>query len=121
MVRTALRPVQHGARARRYPCHRPGCAGQAVRLGGYCSRSCNRRWYLDAILTPEQKTALMRAARATQANRIRAERFRAIVQRRIGERQVIDRGLIYACMADAYTLGAGKDKTARYRQRKAAA
>ena len=51
---------------RRYPCHRPGCDRLAVKLGGYCSRSCNRTWHLMALQTPAQRSAQMRKARRLQ-------------------------------------------------------
>lgn len=52
-------------RLRRYPCHRPGCPKQAVRLGGYCSRSCNRRWHL-AMQPAEQRRATCSRIRGLQ-------------------------------------------------------
>lgn len=52
-------------KVRRFPCHRPGCRRRAKRLGGYCSRSCNRRWHL-AMIPAAQRQATCQRIRAMQ-------------------------------------------------------
>lgn len=37
----------------------------AARLGGYCSRSCNRAWHL-AVLPADERRAMLRRIRALQ-------------------------------------------------------
>jgi hypothetical protein len=93
---------------RLYPCHRPGCRKRAVKLGGYCSRSCNRAWHL-AMQTPAERSARMRRARALQQrqdiNRM-VQRVKALAD---GEE---------ARLVMAWRYGKIAAKSARYRLRK---
>src|SRR5262249_47010696 len=97
---------------RRFPCHRPGCRKRTRKLGSYCSRSCNRIWHLMALQTPEQRQAQMKRARDLQ------------------HQQEINRMLLRVkALADtederlmlAWRYGKAALKSARYRQKVAAA
>lgn len=96
--------------ARRYPCHRPGCRKKAVKLGGYCSRSCNRSWHL-AMQSPEQRKAAASRMRAMQwAQEINRMLLRVkVLADREDERLVL-----------AWRYGKMAAKSARYRRKVAA-
>lgn len=96
---------------RRYPCHRPGCRQRAVKLGGYCSKSCNRRWHLMALTTPEARSAQMRRARALQMQ----QQINRMLQRVKALADTEDARIILA-----WRYGKASAKTARYRERQAA-
>lgn len=93
-------------KARRYPCHRPGCPHLAVKLGGYCSRSCNRTWHL-AMQPDEQRRATL--------NRIRALQWQQVIDRMLHRVKVLadteDARLVLA-----WRYGKATAKSRRYRQ-----
>jgi hypothetical protein len=95
---------------RRYPCHRPGCRVLAVRLGGYCSKSCNRTWHL-AMQPVEQRRETLR--------RIRALQWQQSINRMLQRVKVLadteDARLVLA-----WRYGKAAAKTRRYRQQRMA-
>ena len=95
---------------RRYPCHRPGCDRLAVKLGGYCSRSCNRTWHLMALQTPAQRSAQMRRARWLQQQQgINRMLVRVKVLGQTEDERIVL----------AWRMGKGCAKSQRYRLRQA--
>lgn len=97
-------------RRRRFPCHRPGCRRRAVKLGGFCSRSCTRSWQL-ALQTPEQRRARARHMRALQGR----QEINRMVQRVKALADTEDERLVLA-----WRYGKQALKSARYRQKVAA-
>ena len=93
---------------RRYPCARPSCPRQAVKLGGFCSRSCNRRWHWNTLTPASARSAQMRHARRLQQQ----QQINRMIQRVmvLGETER-DRLVL------AWRYGKGCLKSATYRQR----
>lgn len=92
-----------------YPCHRPGCEKLAVKLGGYCSHSCNRSWHLT-LQGPEQRRACM--------TRIRALQWAQEMNRMIGRVRVLA-DTEEARLVLAWRYGKSARKAQRYREKMA--